>query len=93
VPRWCAPVSFGWECESRRGGQDPATFEVARVYLFCTYSVDFGRFQSISSFKIIGSSCKSGVRNGSSPPFRTILWIQSVTSKFDGSDEALKRGL
>jgi hypothetical protein len=41
------------------------------MYLFCTYPIDFVRFWSVWSFRIIGSSCRSGGRDGSSPPFRT----------------------
>jgi hypothetical protein len=41
------------------------------VYFSCTYSVDFVRIWSIWRFAIIGSSCTTGWRDGSSPPFRT----------------------
>ena len=60
-------------CESRdqRCGRDPGARSKSQVYLFCTYPIDFVRFWSIWSFRIIGSSCRSGGRDGSSPPFRT----------------------
>jgi hypothetical protein len=46
------------------------------VYPFCTYPIDFVRFWSIWSVRIIGSYCRKGGRDGSSPPFRTTFkWL------------------
>jgi hypothetical protein len=56
---------------SRRHGCCRTILAERRAHTICTYSIDFVRFWSVRSFRIIGSSCRSGRRDGSSPPLRT----------------------